>query len=116
MGAALISPRERPCERKISSLGVDFDAIEFHNAIQWLGTGNAMKSGAADGKLSICVEPLYSAPGERVKVFAVFDAGVEVDPAVAEPVRAYLTIKYEAYSIEPAPSIRGTALLKPTPS
>ena len=55
-----------PCERKISSLGVDFDAIEFDNAIQWLGTDNAMKSGAADGTLSISVEPLYSAPGERL--------------------------------------------------
>ena len=35
-----------------------------------------MKSGTADGTLSISVEPLYSAQGERLNFLADFDAGV----------------------------------------
>ena len=61
-----------------------------------------MKSGAADGTLSISVEPLYSAPGQRLNFLPFSMQESKVDPTIAEAVRAYLTIKYEAYSIKPA--------------
>jgi hypothetical protein len=71
-----------PGERKISSLGIDLDAIEFHNVIQRLSTRYAMKSGATDGTLRIRVEPQYPLLSERLD-FAVTDAGIEINPAVA---------------------------------
>jgi hypothetical protein len=102
-------------ERKESRFSVDFHSIIFHNAIQRLGTDYAMEPRAADGKLGIGVKPIYSPEGERVNFCAVVDASIKVNPAVAKPICAYLTIKYETDSVIAAPSIRGAALLKPAP-
>jgi hypothetical protein len=75
-----------------------------------------MEPRAADGTLGICFELPYSLEGERVNFCVVMDAGVEVNPAVAKPIRAYVTIKYKTNSIKLVLSVRGTALLKPIPS
>src|SRR6516225_3563422 len=103
-------------ECKKSLLGVDLDAIELHNAVQRLSTRYAMKSSAAHRPLSIRVEEIKALPSERINVCAIADAGVEINPAIAKPVRAYLSIEYEADSIKFAVSIRGTTLLKLIPS
>src|SRR5262249_32561691 len=103
-------------EREESCGSIDFDAIEFHNAIRRLSTDYAMKTCATDGTLNIRVEELHSSHGKGVNFFAIEDACVEINPAIAKPVRAYLSIEYEADSVIPALSIRGTTLLKLIPS
>jgi hypothetical protein len=80
-------------EREISRVGVNFDSIVFHNAIQRLSADYAMEPGATDGTLSIRVEEVYSPHSEGLNFFAIIDAGVEIDPAVAKSVHAYLSIK-----------------------
>jgi hypothetical protein len=85
-------------ECEIPSIGVDFDAVEFNDAIKWLGASDAVKSCAADRTLCIRIEPLYSAHGKRENVLAVFDAGVKIDAAEAEAVFANFAIEYETYA------------------